>query len=171
MSGPSHINVPVSRRLSATGIRFSVILFPPGSWALLTVGLPDLGPDPDGVSTFRTHELRPGWVPPIPRGRRCSPDRLRVLQSAPALSSDQSLPPLQRPICGVSDDEASSGVHSRSPVRSSPLPVTPGWNESPWASPPSFTPRRYRRRMSKWGRALSTDPELRCRHQVGPPIR
>ena len=30
----------VSRCLSATGIRFSVILFPPGSWALLTVGLP-----------------------------------------------------------------------------------------------------------------------------------
>lgn len=30
----------VSRRLSATGISFSVILFPPGSWAFLTVGLP-----------------------------------------------------------------------------------------------------------------------------------
>ena len=30
----------VFRRLSATGIRFSAILFPPGSWALLTVGLP-----------------------------------------------------------------------------------------------------------------------------------
>ena len=33
-------HVPVSRCLSATGIRFSVIRFPPGSWALLTVGLP-----------------------------------------------------------------------------------------------------------------------------------
>ena len=31
----------VSRCLSAAGIRFSVILFSPGSWALLTVGLPD----------------------------------------------------------------------------------------------------------------------------------
>jgi hypothetical protein len=31
----------VSRCLSATGIRFSAILFPPGSWALLTVGLPN----------------------------------------------------------------------------------------------------------------------------------
>jgi hypothetical protein len=30
----------VSRCLSATGIRFSAILFPPGSWALLAVGLP-----------------------------------------------------------------------------------------------------------------------------------
>ena len=36
----------VSRRLSATGIRFSVILFPPGSWALLTVGLPNQGSGP-----------------------------------------------------------------------------------------------------------------------------
>src|SRR3982074_1783657 len=30
----------VSRCLSATGIRFSAILFPPGSWALLAVDLP-----------------------------------------------------------------------------------------------------------------------------------
>ena len=28
-------------------------------------------PDPDGVATFRTHELRPGWVPSLPRGLRC----------------------------------------------------------------------------------------------------
>ena len=33
--------VAVSRCLSAAGIRFSVILFPPGNWALLAVGLPD----------------------------------------------------------------------------------------------------------------------------------
>jgi hypothetical protein len=29
-------------------------------------------PDPDGVSVFRTHELRSGWVPSRLRGRRCS---------------------------------------------------------------------------------------------------
>src|SRR5450755_5181672 len=29
-------------------------------------------PDPDGVSTFRMRELRPGWAPPRPRGQRCS---------------------------------------------------------------------------------------------------
>src|SRR2546423_4694678 len=52
-----------SRCLSATCIRFLVILCPPGNWAFLAVGLPDLlpGPDPDGVATFRAHELRPGW--------------------------------------------------------------------------------------------------------------
>ena len=67
------IVVVVSRRLSATGIRFSVIRYPPGIWALLAVGLPDTGPDPDGVTTFRTHELRSGWAPSVPRGQRCSP--------------------------------------------------------------------------------------------------
>ena len=66
-------HVLVSRRLSATGIRFLVILCPPGNWAFLAVGLPVLlpGPDPDGVTTFRAHELRPGWVPSLPRGLRC----------------------------------------------------------------------------------------------------
>jgi hypothetical protein len=33
--------VPVSCCLSATGIRFSGHPVPPGSWAFLTVGLPD----------------------------------------------------------------------------------------------------------------------------------
>ena len=67
-------DVPVSCRLSATGIRFLVILCPLGNWAFLAVGLPVLlpGPDPDGVVTFRAHaELRPGWVPSLPRGLRC----------------------------------------------------------------------------------------------------
>jgi hypothetical protein len=35
-------------------VRFSVILFPPRSWALLAVGLPDRRPDLDGVTAFRT---------------------------------------------------------------------------------------------------------------------
>ena len=69
------------------------------------------------------------------------------------------------------DNEASSRVHSRSPVRSSPLPVTPGWNGSPWASPPGFTPRRYQRRMPKWGRALGHLPEITSPASTGPPQR
>jgi hypothetical protein len=44
------------------------IVRPPGSWAFLAVGLPDLRPDPDGVVTFHTVEMRPGWVPSVPRG-------------------------------------------------------------------------------------------------------
>ena len=44
------------------------------------------GPDPDGVSTFHAYEIRPGWAPPIPRGQRCSHDRLSL--------SGRRLPPL-----------------------------------------------------------------------------
>src|SRR5439155_26906764 len=46
---------------------------PPRSSAPLTVGLPGHQRlDPDGVSTFRTSESRPDWVPSLPRGQRCS---------------------------------------------------------------------------------------------------
>jgi hypothetical protein len=43
--GASH-RVPVSCCLSATGVRFSIILFPPRDWAFLTVGLPAPGAGP-----------------------------------------------------------------------------------------------------------------------------
>ena len=54
-----------------------VILRPLGSCAFLTSGLPagTCLPDPIGVVTFRMVEMRPGWVPPEPRGRWCAPDR------------------------------------------------------------------------------------------------
>ena len=42
-----------------------------------------------------------------------------------------------------------------------PSPVAPGWVGRPWASPPSFVPRRYQQRTSRAGPGrLSTDPEL-----------
>ena len=46
------------------------ILFPLGSCAFLTVGRPGgcFHPDPNGVATFHTSEIRPGWVLPLPRG-------------------------------------------------------------------------------------------------------
>jgi len=71
------------------------ILRPLGNPAFLTVGFPSasLRSDPNGVVTFRTSEIQPGWVPPIPRGRRCSPDRLRVFRSSPAASQRQVLVP------------------------------------------------------------------------------
>ncbi len=36
------------------------------------------GPDDDGVATFHTHEMRSGWVPSKPRGRRCPHGRLHI---------------------------------------------------------------------------------------------
>src|SRR5215471_964708 len=73
---------PLSCFLSAAGIRFLGVLFPPRDSASLTVGLPPrpCGCDgPVGVSTFHTHEIRPGRVPPLPRERRYPHDRRRVL--------------------------------------------------------------------------------------------
>ena len=43
-------------------------------------------PDLDRVTAFRTRELRPGWVPSIPRGRRCSSRTEWRAQPAPAAS-------------------------------------------------------------------------------------
>jgi hypothetical protein len=34
---------------------------------------------PDGVSTFRTHEIRPGRVPALPREQRCPRDHRTML--------------------------------------------------------------------------------------------
>lgn len=60
---------------------------PPRSSAPLTIGLPGLpGPDPDGVSTFRAPETRPGWAPPIPRGQ--------AVFTRPTLGLGRRLPPL-----------------------------------------------------------------------------
>ena len=62
--------------------------------ALLTVGPPThTGPDPDGVTAFRTHEQRPGWVPPIPRGQVVLTRPGRLPDRHPPLPSGQSLNP------------------------------------------------------------------------------
>ena len=51
------------------------------------------GPDPDGVTAFRTHELRPGWVPPITRGQVVLIRPGRLPDRHPPLPSGQSLNP------------------------------------------------------------------------------
>jgi hypothetical protein len=58
------VQIPVSCCLSAAGISFSGRPVPLGSYAFLTVSRPGVSPDPNGVSTFHTSEIRPGWVPP-----------------------------------------------------------------------------------------------------------
>lgn len=121
--------------------------------------------DPDGVSTFHTHEQRPGWVPSRPRGRRCPPRPPPNRRPPPAVSQRHGpcTPVLLAPT-GAQRNEASSRVHCCSPVRSSPSPVVPGCNRDPWASPRGFAPRRYQRRTPGWGQAMGTGPGLRGRH-------
>jgi hypothetical protein len=136
----------VSCRLSATGIRFSVILFPPRDWALLTVGLPTpaTGWDLDGVTAFRTHERRPGWVPSIPRGRRCSSPgtdgvsaRRLPRYHGTSLSPRSNIPSREALL-----HEASTKVQA---IHPSDLPLTrrrPDGTSSSFGFPPSFAPRR-----------------------------
>jgi hypothetical protein len=166
----------VSRRLSATGIRFSAILFPPRSWALLTVGLPNLGPDPDGVTAFRTHELRPGRAPSTPRGQRCSPG----LDGLPSRRLPHSQRPVlaphpARPIGRGPLHEASTRVQA---IRPSGLPLARGRPDGTgrrFGFPPSFAPRRPRagRRTPGWGQAIEHGPgTTRSTHiRVDPPNR
>src|SRR6188768_2621811 len=89
--------VLVSCRLSPAGIRFLDILFPPKNSAPLTVGLPTRhqdGPDSVGVPMFRTHEMQPGWVPPVPRAA-VSSRPAQPLRSAPAASQRPALYPAE----------------------------------------------------------------------------
>jgi hypothetical protein len=151
--------VPVSCCLSATGIRFLVIHCPLGNWAFLAVGLPvPTAPDPNGIAMLHTHEMRPGWAPSKPRGRRCSCGRL--------CAADRRLPhhsgcvPTPR-FCSHHPGLALTRRHRgfmffARPAFPSPVAHQMGWG--PLGFSPSFTPCCYQQRMSRRGQVLSTDP-------------
>ena len=72
--GAGH-RVPVSRCLSAAGIRFSVIRFPPGSWAFLTVGLPaQTARTPTGLPRSARTSYDRGGCPLYPGDGGAHPD-------------------------------------------------------------------------------------------------
>ena len=124
-------------------------------------------PDPDGVTAFHTHELRPGWVPPIPRGRRCSPDRPFISGRRLPLLSGQSL----HPATASHRAEPQITRHQRRFTRFTrptiPLACGPRMERAPLGFSPELRtpPTGSRRRTSGWGRALSTSPGQRSRHQ------
>ena len=130
------------------------------------------GPDPDGVTTFHTHELRPGWVPPIPRGRRCSSRPDARPRPAPAASQRPvPAPRYQHPIERGSAYEASTEVHAIHPS-GLPLACGPRMERAPLGFPPSFAPRRSTGDARQGGDGpSSTSPELRLTTSAEPPIR
>jgi len=91
-------------------------------------------PDVDGVSTFRTDEIRPARVPSVPRGHG-------VLTTgvwspvAVAASQRQALPPALHPISRGGHHEASTRVSLELTRPVFPLPVAPVWSGCPWALP------------------------------------
>ena len=78
------------------------------------------GPDPDGVVTLRTPEMRPGWVPSVPRGLRYPHGWRDSPPAARRLSTAGPYTPALRPIAEAYSNEASPRVHRCSPVRPSP---------------------------------------------------
>jgi hypothetical protein len=127
-------------------------------------------PDLNGVSTFRTSEMRPGWVPSLPRGPRCSTGWGWCV-SRPFAAS-------QRPVPGPHCSFPSAGLHVTrhhrgfTCVHPSGLPLHLWLLDGTAAlglDHLSFAPRRYQRRTSGWGQAIEHRPGLHLRHRR-PPI-
>jgi hypothetical protein len=129
-------------------------------------------PDPDGVSTFRTLKQRPGWVPSISRGRRCSPGLATI--TSPRLShlSDASLRP------ATTTHLSETLLHETSTKGSNdftrpvfPSPVAPGWNGSPWALPRASHPDLTGGARRGGDRPSSTSLKHALRHQPNLQLR
>ena len=117
-----------SRCLSAAGIRLLGILSRRWVSAPLAIGLPGFpGPGPRrGFRVPRTRDTAGVGAPYTPRPAVFMRPAMGLRSPLAASSNGQALPPgsssrLSRALLY----EASSGVHSRSPVRPSPRPVAP----------------------------------------------
>jgi hypothetical protein len=140
--------------------------------ALLTVGLPatpEGAPDPDGVTAFRTNELRPGWVPSIPRGRRCSSRPRDVPDRRLPLFRGQSLDPAP---ALHQQGSASRGINegsSNSPVRSPLARGRPDGTSRHFGFPPRLphpADQEPTTHAEGGDRPSSTDLELHAQHHI-----
>jgi hypothetical protein len=151
----------VSRCLSATGIRFSVILYPPGSWALLTVGLPARRRTPTGIPRSARTSCDRGGRPLYPGDNGAHPDRWRLTAGIRRFSAASPCTPQPSHQAGVRITRHQRGFKQFArPVFPSLWP--PGWIERPLGSPPGFAPRRPGADNARRGgdRPSSTDLEL-----------
>src|SRR5215217_1133749 len=124
----------VSPRLSAAGIRLSILPSPAGDLGLdLAVGLlPLLRQTPSGFTRSAWGRCAVGvgasYTPrssvPLSRSRPQTPERMRPLIT---VSTGLSVT--------FFSFDASTKIHSRSPVRPSPDPVRPPGSGSPWTFP------------------------------------
>jgi hypothetical protein len=84
---------PVAFRLPAFASWSSIARWGTGPPSRSADRPPSPGPDPNGVVTLHTHEMRPGRVPSLPRGLRCPHGWLGVSNRRTPLRSGQSLHP------------------------------------------------------------------------------
>ena len=119
------------------------ILRPLGNCAFLTVGLPARTRAGPRRGCHVPHgETRPGWVPSIPRGRWCAPGRSLTPAGTCRLPAASPCYPAAASHRRESTyHEASSRVHSRSPVRSSPRLCPPDGTGALGLYPGLRTPR------------------------------
>jgi hypothetical protein len=156
----SQFAVPVSRCLSAAGIRFSGLPAPAGGLRLPHVRPTgrNVLPDPIGVVTFRLVEMRPGWVPPGPRGRWFAPGR--------SLDTGQHLPPSSGGPCSPASCIPPAGVHVTrrhrrfTHVHPSGLSLAcgPRAKQGPLGLSLGFAPRGHPRRTPGREQSLRTRP-------------
>ncbi len=151
--GPA-IMLPVSCRLSAAGVRFLVILFPLGDWAFLAVGLPGRhARTPTGLPRSTRMRCGRGGCPLYPGDGGAHTAGMMSPAAACRFAAASPYTPLQHPIAGARDNEASTRVHAIHPS-GLPLACGPRMEREPLGFSPSFTPRRYQQRMSGWGQAI-----------------
>ena len=155
-----------------------VILRPLGNSAFLTVGLPAGQPAGPQRGCRVAHEQdATGQGAPLTPGTAVRSRPATILRPAPA-ASQRLVPaaPLEHPIGGGHLHEASSGVHSRSPItpqrldaatepgstaasrRSSPRLRPPDGTRTASALTPGFAPRSYPRRTPRRRRAIAHWP-------------
>ena len=118
------------------------------------------GPDLDGVTAFRTHELRPGWVPSLPRGRRCSSRPSRVLDRRLPLSAASPCTPLPASHrAGLRFTRHQRGFKQFTRP-AFPSPVAARMERAALGLCPELRtpPTRSRRRTSRWGQAIEHGP-------------
>ena len=107
-----------------------------------------------------------GWVPSIPRGRRCPHGRECSTTAACRIATATSLPARRHtPTRTVMLTRHQRGFPVSHPMPSLPLACGPWPEQEPSGFPVSFAPGRYRPRTSRRGQVLNTDPKSRRRHQ------
>jgi hypothetical protein len=87
--------------------------------------------DPIGIATLPAREIRPGWVLSILRGYGAHTAGAGNPAAAGRLATAHPWTWVPLPPPQAWHNGASSRVHSRSPVRSSPLPVAPRVEREP----------------------------------------
>jgi len=135
---------------------------------------PRARPDLDGVTTFRTRELQPGWVPSLPRGRRCSSRPSRFLDRRLPLCRGQSLHPApasHRAGLRLTRHQREFKQFTRPAF---PSPVTARMERAALGLSPGLRtpPTRSRRRTPRWRQAIEHGPGTTrsTSHQADPPV-